>query len=153
MDAGTRDRVGVNALPDPAEMRAIADRIAAHAAATRAHADRLGRRVQYTEWHGGAADTFRTASDFVLANLRRSAGRLDAAADALRRHAAQVQEVLDRLQQLTGDLSGLAGDTTDLLHDDVLDPLAVPGDTVSVIGDGADLVGDGIGLVGDALGL
>src|SRR4051794_26696006 len=84
-------------LPDPAELRALAGRIDAHARAARARADRLGSQVAAASWHGLAASTFDRQVDVTLGALRGAARRLDDAADALRRHADNISRVIDTL--------------------------------------------------------
>ena len=84
-------------LPDPDTLLAVADRIARHAAVLRRHADVLGASVGHATWHGTAARSFALEALEVCATLRRSADRLDAAANALRRHAARVRAVLHDL--------------------------------------------------------
>lgn len=82
-------------LPDPAELRAIADRIGAHAAAARARAHALGRETAELPWRGRAADVFGGSVAEVVGDLRLAAARLDDAADALRRHATRIGDASD----------------------------------------------------------
>jgi uncharacterized protein YukE len=87
-------------LPDPAELLAIADRIGSHAGAVRARAHQLGRAEAASGWSGLAADAFRLEAADTVAALVGAAGRLDDAADALRRHAARVRQALELLHAL-----------------------------------------------------
>jgi hypothetical protein len=128
-------------LPDPAELEAIADRIGRHAAATRARAQHLGAAVAGTDWHGLAADAFAVEAHVALSALRSSAGRLDDAADALRRHASKVGALFD-------DLRGLGVDGVKTLEDAVLHPDRLVSDGKRLLSDGKHLVGDALGLVG-----
>ena len=84
-------------LPDPDALFAVADRIERHASAVRRHAEVLSRSTAGNGWHGTAARTFAAAALEVCLALRRSADGLDAAAGALRRHAAHVRAVVDGL--------------------------------------------------------
>ncbi|WP_375482713.1 hypothetical protein [uncultured Jatrophihabitans sp.] len=102
-------------LPDPDALLAVAGRIAAHAAALRRHAHALGWSVAHTTWHGTAAHAFARDAVEVCAALRHSAGRLDAAAAALRGHAARVRTVLDDLRRLGVDLGAVGNDTGHVL--------------------------------------
>jgi uncharacterized protein YukE len=128
-------------LPDPAELNAIADRIGRHAAATRARAFHLGSALAGTGWHGRAADAFSAEAHVTLSALRSAAGRLDDAADALRRHAAKVGAVVD-------DLRGLGADGLKTLEDAVVHPDRLLADGRRLLGDGKALVGDALDLVG-----
>lgn len=106
-------------LPDPAELRAIADRIAAHATAARARAHDLGRGTAELQWRGGAADVFGARVAEVIGELRRAAAGLDDAAAALRRHASRVGDAtaLATVEHAFthGVLSGALGGATSLI--------------------------------------
>jgi hypothetical protein len=121
-------------LPDPAELDAIADRINRHAVATRARAAHLGCAVATAHWHGIAADAFHAEAHTAISALRSAAGRLDDAADALRRHARRVGGLLD-------DLKGLGLDGLQTLEDVVVHPDRLISDGKSLVGDALDLVG------------
>jgi uncharacterized protein YukE len=152
-------------LPDPGELRAVAARIDQHARAARARASRLGTDVASTEWQGRAARAFRAQADVALWGLRGAAGRLDDAADALRRHAEQVDDVLAALQGIVRaglatveELLTLPGDALRGLAGGVRDGVgglaaaggslvsAAGGSLVSAAGDLADGALDAIGL-------
>jgi uncharacterized protein YukE len=108
--AGRRDRstiCGMSILPDPAELLGIADRISTHAGAVRARAHQLGRAAATSGWSGPAAEAFRLEADDTIAALHGAAGRLDDAADALRRHAARVRHVVELLHVLEHQAIGL----------------------------------------------
>ncbi|MDT4902176.1 MAG: hypothetical protein QOF92_4513 [Pseudonocardiales bacterium] len=145
--------IGMSFLPDPDEMYAIADRIAGQAAAARARADELGTAIAAADWHGLAADAFDLMADGVLGGLRRAAGRLDDAADALRRHAGTVQRMLDNLSLLGHDLLGLGVDLDVTMLDGLLHPDRLLGDAGAVLGDVVGLFGDAGGVLGDVGGL
>ncbi len=128
-------------LPDPAELDAVADRISGHAAATRGRALRLGAAVASADWRGFAAATFRAQAHVAVSALRSAAGRLDDAADALRRHAG-------RLSVLYADFENLGFDSLRLLEDAVRNPSGLLSDGTQILSDGADLLGDALSLVG-----
>jgi hypothetical protein len=114
-------------LPDPVELRALAQRIDHHAFAARARAVRLGDAIAATRWHGVAARAFDVQAAAALGALRAAAYRLNDAADALRRHADRVGTVLNTLENMVQ-----AGLTT------AEDLLAAGGD---LVGDALDVVG------------
>jgi hypothetical protein len=132
-------------LPDPADLVAIAGRITGHAEATRHRATQLEQTIAATDWTGLAAAAFRVEAQLATDTLRCAAARLDAAADALRRHAARVGDMLADLARLGSDELGLAGDL-------VRHPSEVPADAVHIVGDGIEVVGDAVsgvlGLIG-----
>jgi hypothetical protein len=130
----------MSALPNPADLTAIADRIAAHAAATRERALRLDHAVAATGWSGAAAAVFDAEAHVAGAALHGAAGRLDDAADALRRHAARVNALLD-------DLADLARSGLDLVGDAVFHPDEVLPDAVKLVGGGIDLAGDVLDMI------
>jgi len=135
----------MSVLPDPADLVAIADRIAAHAAATRDRAARLERAVAATGWAGFAASAFDHEAQLATGTLRSAAARLDTAADALRRHAA-------RISSLIGDIVHLGADEVGLAKDALTHPGQVLPDAVDVAGDGVRVVGDVVGGTVHALG-
>jgi uncharacterized protein YukE len=148
-----QDRLrGVSLLPDPAELTAVADRIAGHAAAARERAIRLEHAVAATEWRGFAAGAFFAEAQMATSALRSAAARLDTAADALRRHAERVGALIAHVVRLGQDGLELLGDT--FRHpDEVLpDAARLAGDAVDLVGDGASAVrgavGDVVGVVG-----
>jgi uncharacterized protein YukE len=135
----------MSVLPDPADLAAIADRIAAHAAATRDRAARLDRAVAATGWTGVAAAVFHDEAQLATDTLRNAAARLDAAADALRRHAA-------RIGTLIADIVHLGADEVGLMKDALTHPGQVLPDAVDVAGDGIHVLGDVAGGVVHGIG-
>jgi uncharacterized protein YukE len=132
----------VSVLPDPAELNAIADRIAGHAAAARDRAARLDGSIAGVGWRGPAAAAFLVQAQFATGSLRGAASRLDDAADALRRHAARVGAMVGDLARV-----GIAGVNLadDLVHVRVGDAMHDVGDVVSGAG---DVLGDALGALG-----
>ncbi|HET6877862.1 MAG TPA: WXG100 family type VII secretion target [Jatrophihabitans sp.] len=135
-------------LPDPDELEAIAARIRAHATAARDRAVRLDRLVAAARWRGVAAAAFDGLAAEVVAGLRRSAGRLDDAADALLRHAANVRHMLATLAQLQGDGLRIGADLGTGLVDELLHPGSLPGDAAGVLTDAAHAIGHLGALIG-----
>lgn len=130
---------GMSVLPDPAELCAMADRIAGHASAARNRAARLDAAVGALGWHGAAAAACLAQVQVCTGGLRAAGDRLDASAGALRRHAERVSELLADASRLGAD--GAA------LFDDLL------GDPAQVLPDAGRLLGDGLNVLGDALGV
>jgi uncharacterized protein YukE len=83
---------------DPVELHAIADRISRHADAVRSNASMLAAAIATDRWRGLAAQVFSAQAGSVRKDMWACAGRLDDAADALRRHARRVQGALDFLK-------------------------------------------------------
>lgn len=81
---------------DTTTIRALADRLRDRADELRATADRLVARTERVPWQGLAADALRHHARERAAALRRTAGLHDDAAEALDRHAREV----DRLREL-----------------------------------------------------
>jgi len=132
-------------LPDPDELRALATRIDQHAGAARARADRLGFAVAGIGWQGAAARAFQGQALVVIVGLRSAAGRLEDAADALRRHADNVGTVIGALEAVAR--AGLL--TADELLEQSGTVLRGIGHGVGqVIDTGGDLVGGALDVVG-----
>lgn len=135
-------------LPDPQELRAIAARIGSAATAARAQAAHLQARVAGVAWHGAAATVFDLLAGDVVTGLRRSADRLDDAADALRRHAANVEHALAMMLRAGSDGVTVGADLVHGVADEVLHPSRLLGDTAALVSDGVGLVHDLGGLFG-----
>lgn len=80
---------------DPAELRAVAHRVAHHADHLRVRAAALALAAEQTRWHSPAAAGFRAQVHGITRDLRRGASELDAAATAMLRHADRVGSVLE----------------------------------------------------------
>jgi uncharacterized protein YukE len=128
-------------LPDPAELDAIADRIGGHAVAARARATSLATAVAAAGWRGLAADAFCTEAFTIVAALRRAAGRLDSAADTLRRHAGNLRALLD-------DLALIGTDGMRALEGILTDPDGLVSDGKRIFDAGKGLITDAFGVVG-----
>jgi uncharacterized protein YukE len=138
--------VGMSLFPDPAELRALAARIDAHASAARTRADRLGAAVAATMWSGLAARAFAGQAHVAITALRSAADRLDTAASALRRHAEQVDDVLAAVHGIVraglATVEEIASLPVDLLR-------TLPG---GVVGAGGSVLSTARGVVDDVLG-
>lgn len=82
---------------DPAEIRSLAVRLEQHAEQLRDHATTLGARASSAAGEGLAAAALIARVAARTAALRRAAHRHDAAAEALRRHADQVEWLLEQI--------------------------------------------------------
>jgi hypothetical protein len=132
---------GMSFLPDPTELDAIAERISGHAAAARARAFDLGCAVAAADWRGVAASAFYGEAHVVVAALRSAAGRLDEAADALRRHARRVSVLYE-------DVKNLGLDSLQTAEDLIVRPDHLLSDGRRLFSDGMDLLDDALSLVG-----
>ena len=135
-------------LPEPQEVRAIAARIAATAGAARAEATFLQAAVGGVRWHGPAATAFELLSCDVIGALRRSADRLDAAADALRRHADNVEHTLGLLLRAGSDALTIGGDLMHGAVDELTHPSRLLGDAGTLLGHTESLARDVGSLIG-----
>ncbi len=105
---------------DTSVIRAQARRMHERAGDLRAEADDLAARVEAVPWTGLAADALRRTARDHAARLRSCADAHDAAAEALLRHAREVDHlkeviaaiehrVLHLVEAATGGLVGLIG--------------------------------------------
>ena len=140
-------------IPDPAELRALAGRVAHAADTARACADRLGWAVAATGWHGRAARAFAVQAEVAIGGLHTAAGRLQDAAGALRRHADHVDDVLNVALGLVrlglGPLPDVLAHTPELLRPlgaELHDVATAAKDVISDVGDTADAVLGCVGL-------
>jgi uncharacterized protein YukE len=135
-------------LPDPHELRAVAARVTAAAAAVRAQAAHLQARATGVAWQGAAATAFELLAGDVIAGLRRSADRLDDAADALRWHAAAVERAITALLHASSEALAIGTGLAHGVADEVLHPSRLVADTASLVSSGAGLVHDAASLFG-----
>jgi hypothetical protein len=130
----------VSALPDPADLNAIADRIAGHAAAARDRAGRLDQAAANADWSGVAADAFAAQAHVASGALRSAAAGLDAAADALRRHAERITGLVAAAARYGMSELRMAGNL-------VLHPDEVPSDLGGLVHDGLSLAIHGVSAI------
>lgn len=120
---------------DTTAIRRLAGELRDRATDIRAEADHLVARADGVPWSGRAADALRRRTHDRAAALRRSAGLHDDAADALDRHAAEVDRVKDLIAAIERRAHSLVDAARDRLADighGILDglehPLPDPGD-------------------------
>ncbi|WKN48778.1 hypothetical protein [Nocardioides sp. Arc9.136] len=89
------DGAGSSRYGDPGAIRALAAGLREQAAAVRSEADRLVGLARAVPWDGLAADALRHRAAAGGSGLRRTAALHDDAADALDRHAAEVEHRLE----------------------------------------------------------
>lgn len=102
---------------DTTAIRRLARELRDRATDIRAEADHLVARADGVPWSGLAADALRRRTHQRAAALRRSAGLHDDAADALDRHAAEV----DRLKDLIAAIERRAHSLVDAARDRLAD--------------------------------
>lgn len=85
------DGAGTSRYGDPGAVRALAAGLRDRAGDVRDEAARLRALVDACPWTGWAADAMRQRAAATLGGLHRTADRHDEAAEALDRHAAEVE--------------------------------------------------------------
>jgi hypothetical protein len=78
-------------LVDTAHLDSVARQLAMRAAALRADASRLATSADAARWQSLAATRFRTQAHGVVAEIRRTAGRVEAAGFVLAGHSRRVR--------------------------------------------------------------
>ena len=113
---------------DPDAIRALAHHLRSQAEHVRREADRLVARLDSTPWTGRAADAARTRGRERAGALRRTAALHDDAADALDRHAREVERRQELIARVERVVAGLLAEAADRLVDGaVAPPLPFPG--------------------------
>jgi hypothetical protein len=108
---------------DTTTIRALARDLRDRADDIRAAADRLSARADRIAWHGLTADAMRRHAHSRCAALRRTAALHDDAADALDRHAREVDRLKDLIAAIERTVRGLVDAARDKLVPDALDGL------------------------------
>ena len=109
---------------DPGAIRALAHRLRTQAEDVRREADRLDS----TPWTGRAAGAARTRGRERAGALRRTAALHDDAADALDRHAREVERRQELIARVERVVTGLVAEAADRLVDGAVGPpLPLPG--------------------------
>jgi hypothetical protein len=98
---------------DPTAIRRLAAALREQAGEIRGEADRLVARTDAAGWLGRGGDALRSRARDRALDLRRAATLHDDAADALERHALEV----DRLQRLIEEIEGRARHLVDAARD------------------------------------
>lgn len=102
---------------DPDVLDAHARQLAADADGVRARARALEASVARLQWRGEAAEAFRRTVTNDAQHLHRAAHELDEAAAALRAHAAEVRDRLERIRALERAVTGWFDDQLRSLQD------------------------------------
>ena len=108
---------------DTTTIRALARDLRDRADDIRAEADRLAARADQVSWQGLAADAMRARAHDRSAGLRRSAALHDDAADALDRHAREVDRLKDLIATIERKARRLLDAARDRLVPDALEGL------------------------------
>ncbi|MBC9734257.1 hypothetical protein [Nocardioides marmotae] len=123
------DGAGGNRYGDVAGIRALATRLREQGAEVAAEAERLVRLAEATGWTGRAADAMRERAHDGARGLRRTAGLHEDAAEALDRHAAEVERRLELVAAAERTFAALLDGARDRLGglvDRLLDQVALP---------------------------
>jgi len=102
---------------DATAIRRLAGRMRERADEIRAGAARLADHTDHVAWHGLAADAMRRHTHRRIAALLETARLHDDAADALDRHAAEVQRLQDLIATIEHRVAGLVGAARDRIAD------------------------------------
>ncbi|MCW2774564.1 MAG: hypothetical protein JWN91_2890 [Nocardioides sp.] len=108
---------------DTTTIRALARDLRTRADDIRTEADRLSARADGVDWRGLTADAMRRHAHDRCAALRRTAALHDDAADALDRHAREVDRLKDLIAAIERKVHGLIDAARDKLLPDGLDGL------------------------------
>lgn len=92
---------------DTATIRRLADQVAAQAGDIRADADELMKASELVLWEGQAATAMRARMAERAVALRKTADEHDDAAEALRHHATEVDQLKDLIAEIANKVSGL----------------------------------------------
>ncbi|ABL79839.1 MULTISPECIES: hypothetical protein [unclassified Nocardioides] len=106
---------------DTGTIRALAARLRERADEIRAEAARLLARAEQVPWEGLAAEAMRGHARDRVAALARTAALHEDAADALDRHAREVDRVKDLIAAIERKVRGLLSGLKDRLVPDALD--------------------------------
>jgi hypothetical protein len=102
---------------DTTVIRGLARELRDQAADIRAEADRLVAQAESVHWKGLAADALRHRTHERAGALRRSAGLHEDAADALDRHAHEVDRLKDLIASIERQVHSLIDGARDRLSD------------------------------------
>lgn len=102
---------------DTRVIRGLADDLRQQADDIRGQADALVGQADGVEWQGWAADAMRLRARERGATLRRTAAAHDDAADALDRHAAEVDRLKELIAAVERRVRGLVAGARDRLAD------------------------------------
>ncbi len=106
---------------DTGTIRALAARLRERAGEIRTEAARLAAHADQVPWEGLAARAMRNHAHERAAALRRTAALHEDAADALDRHAREVDRVKDLIAAIERKARGLLSGLKDRLVPDALD--------------------------------
>lgn len=106
---------------DTGTIRALAARLRERADEIRTEAARLLARAEQVPWEGLAAQAMRSHARDRVAALARTAALHEDAADALDRHAREVDRVKDLIAAIERKVRGLLSGLKDRLIPDALD--------------------------------
>lgn len=106
---------GASRYGDPDAIRALAGRLRDQAAAVRWEADRLLGLATAVPWTGRAADAMRERADARVGRLQRTAALHEDAAEALDRHADEVERRQEQIAAVERRFRALVEGAADLV--------------------------------------
>lgn len=134
---------------DPDQLEELAGQIESKAADVRAECTSFATLVSEVTWQSAGAADYRAECDGLRTALLADAEGLDAAAAALRKHAAAVRARIEWIQDRIDDLEALAREGVEITQD-MIDDIARFGG--SVAGEVQDAVENAVGDMLDGLG-
>ncbi len=119
---------------DPDQLDALAGQIEGKASDVREECGRFADLVTNVTWQSAGAEDYRGECDGLRADLLADADGLDAAAAALRRHAAAVRDRIEWIQDRIADLRNLAEEGVEITEDMIDGITDTAGDVIKGIG-------------------
>ncbi|MDZ5621546.1 hypothetical protein SFC88_11935 [Nocardioides sp. HM23] len=134
---------------DPDQLEELAGQIEGKASDVRAECGRFAELVANVAWQSAGAEDYRSECDGLRTDLLGDADGLDAAAAALRRHAAAVRDRIEWIQDRIADLRHLAEEGVEITQDMIDDIARFGGSVASEVQDAVD---DMLSDLGDLAG-
>ena len=119
---------------DPDQLEELAGQIEGKASDVRGECSRFADLVANVTWQSAGAEDYRGECDGLRADLLADADGLDAAAAALRRHAAAVRNRIEWIQDRIADLRNLAEEGVEITQDMIDGITDTAGDVIEGIG-------------------
>lgn len=130
---------------DPDQLEQLAGQIEGKASDVRAECRRFADLVDHVTWQSAGADDYRGECDGLRLDLLADADGLDAAAAALRRHAAAVRARIEWIQDRIADLRALAEEGVEITQEMIDDIAQFGGDVATEVQDAVDDMLRGLG--------
>ena len=130
---------------DPDQLEELAGQIEGKASDVREECGRFADLVANVTWQSAGAEDYRGQCDGLRLDLLADADGLDAAAAALRRHAAAVRDRIEWIQDRIADLRHLAEEGVEITQDMIDDIARFGGDVAGEVQDAVDDMLSGLG--------